>query len=86
MKAYHKLAVAAVMSAGMLAFAGGSASAAIVCNAYGSCWHVRRAYAYPPEAHIVVHPNSWRWRARAHFVWRDHPGRGYWRNGVWVTF
>lgn len=86
MKAYQKLAAAAVMGAGLLALAAGSASAAIVCNAYGACWHVRNPYAYPPEAGIVVHPNGWRWGPGVHYVWREHPGRGYWRNGVWITF
>jgi hypothetical protein len=86
MKTYHKLAVAAAMGIGMLALGVGSASAAVVCNARGSCWHVRNAYSYPPEAGIVVHPNGWRWGPREHYMWREHSGRGYWRNGVWIRF
>lgn len=86
MRAYLKFAAAAALGAGMLAMTVGSASAAVVCNAYGACWHVRHPYAYPPEARIVIHPNGWHWGRREHYVWRDHPGRGYWRNGVWITF
>ncbi|MGH6878252.1 MAG: hypothetical protein ACREHV_12895 [Rhizomicrobium sp.] len=84
MKTYLKFAAAAVFGAGMLALTAGSGSAAVVCNSYGSCWHVRHAYTYPAEAGIVVHPNGWRWGPKEHFVWREHPGRGYWRNGVWI--
>ncbi|MBV8976574.1 MAG: hypothetical protein JO261_12480 [Alphaproteobacteria bacterium] len=64
-----------------------SASAMIVCNREGECWHVRgHRYEYRPEFGLVVHPDSWRWRAHERFVWREHEGRGYWRNGVWVEF
>jgi hypothetical protein len=47
---------------------------------------VKRAYSYPATAGIVVHPNHWRWGPREKFTWREHVGRGYWRNGVWVAF
>jgi hypothetical protein len=62
------------------------ASAAIACNAAGECWHVKARYAYRPEFGVVVHENNWRWGPNEHFVWREHPGRGYWRNGVWIRF
>ena len=81
-----KLAGAAVVVAAALAATVTAASAAIVCNRNGECWHVRGKYVYRPEWGLVVHPNSWRWGPHEHFVWREHRGRGYWRNGVWVTF
>ena len=80
-----KLAAAAALGLGLFA-AAPSASAAIVCNAQGYCWHVAHPYAYAPSYGVVVHPNNWRWAPNEHYVWREHPGRGYWRNGVWVTF
>jgi hypothetical protein len=86
MKQIVKLGTAATFVLGLAGLASTAASAAIVCNANGACWHVRRAYAYPPTAGIVVHPNGWRWGPRERFTWREHVGRGYWRNGVWVTF
>lgn len=81
-------ALAAFGLLGLGAFLGSTshASAAVVCNAEGACWHVRHPYTYPPAAGVVVHPNNWRWGPNEHYAWRDHPGRGYWRNGVWVTF
>jgi len=81
-----KTAAAAALALGALVATVTSASAAIVCNREGECWHVKRSYAYHPEWGLVVHPNHWRWRAHEHYVWREHEGRGYWRNGVWITF
>jgi hypothetical protein len=75
---------AAVFVAGMMAVT--SASAAIVCNADGDCWHVKGRYTYRPEFGVTVHPNNWRWGGHDHFRWREHDGRGYWRGGVWVGF
>ena len=86
MKTYLKLASALVFGAGTLALTANSASAAIACNAAGECWHVHRGYAYPAEAGIVIHPEGWRWGPAGHFTWREHTGRGYWRNGVWIRF
>ena len=85
-KPYIKLAAAAVLGAAGLALTATSASAYIACNSEGVCWHVRHRYAYQPEFGVVIHPEGWRWGAGEHYVWREHTGRGYWRNGVWVKF
>jgi hypothetical protein len=34
----------------------------------------------------VIHPDNWKWGDADHYKWREHEGRGYWRDGVWVTF
>lgn len=68
-----------------LTFSSLTASAGIVCNNNGDCWHTQKEYVYPPDAHIVVHPNNWRWGPSEHFVWKEHAGPGYWRGGTWVT-
>ncbi len=81
-----KMGAAALFAAGALAVSTAPASAEIVCNNEGACWHVHRPYPYHPEWGVVVHPNNWRWGPNEHYAWREHPGRGYWRNGVWVTF
>ena len=54
-----------------------SASARIVCNEDGDCWHVHEDYAYPPGAGVVIHPDDSRWAEGEHHAWREHPGRGY---------
>lgn len=84
-------AVLAALSAGALALSATSASAYVACNHTGECWHVDQRYHYR-EPGIVVHPDDWyfhnnwdhgryHWRAEEH-----HHDRGFWRNGVWVTF
>jgi len=74
---------------GLMAMAA-PASAYIACNREGDCWHTERRWA-PPGVRFEYHPDDWyfhrswdddrRWRWRAY-----HDGRGYWRNGVWITF
>lgn len=86
MRNFIKATAAAALCVGTLAVSTGGASAAIACNREGECWHVNRAYAYRPEFGVVIHPNGWRWGATEHFRWREHTGRGYWRNGVWLKF
>ena len=52
----------------------------------GDCWHARDHYDYAPRFGVVVHDDNWRWRDRDHYRWREHDGRGYWRNGIWLSF
>jgi hypothetical protein len=81
-----RLAAATAFAIGTLALTATSASALIACNRNGVCWHVPKRYAYRPEFGVVIHPNNWRWGPRERFVFREHRGRGYWRNGVWIRF
>lgn len=86
MKKYTKLAAAALVAAGGLAIMTSAASAAIVCNSEGDCWHTHHEYTYQPAFGLTVHPDNWQWGAADHYRWHEHTGRGYWRSGVWVTF
>ena len=62
-----------------------NASAAVVCNDEGDCWHVRgEANYYKPEHRIHVHPDGWSWGESERYRWREHDGHGYWRGGVWI--
>ena len=81
-----KLAAAAALVFGGVAVTAGAASAAIVCNGANECWHAKRHYHYRPEFGLTVHPDNWAWGPNDHYKWREHRGRGYWRNGVWITF
>lgn len=73
-----------VVAASALALSAASASAAIVCNDEGDCWHVKKHVEYKPEFRLHVHPDNWKWGDHDHYKWREHEGRGYWRSGVWV--
>jgi hypothetical protein len=93
MHIYSKLAATAAVVVAASAFLAGAsvlladaAAASVVCNAENQCWHTHREYSYLPAYGVVVHPDGWKWGGDDHYVWREHRGRGYWRNGVWVTF
>lgn len=83
---YVLTSTAAALIMGVVTLASGPASAAVVCNRDGECWHAAHAYRYRPAFGLTVHENNWRWGPSEHFTWREHTGRGYWRNGVWVRF
>ena len=63
-----------------------SASAGIVCNADGDCWHTQTDYQYQPSFGLTVHPNDWKWNEGEKHAWREHKGKGYWKGGSWQTF
>jgi hypothetical protein len=67
----------------VVAMAASTASAAIVCNDDGDCWHVRGHAEYKPELKLRVYGDDWKWKGHKH-RWREHEGRGYWRHGVWI--
>ena len=67
----------------MLALSPAIATAAIVCSG-NTCWHTTENHRYPSHARVIVRSDDW--RASPRVRWREREGRGYWRNGVWVTF
>jgi hypothetical protein len=67
-----------------LALTGTAATAAVVCNEEGECWHVRGKAEYGPELRLRVYPDNWNWSRSEHYRWREHTGRGYWRGGNWI--
>ena len=69
-----------------LAVTATSASAYIACNG-SDCWHTDKRVT-APGVHFAFHPDDWyfhqHWDADRHF--RDyHEGRGYYKDGVWIT-
>ena len=86
MRLTSKIAAGVLFGLAAVAVTAPAATASVVCNAEGQCWHVHRNYTYAPEFGVVVHPDHWRWGPDEHYRWREHGGRGYWRNGVWVRF
>lgn len=88
MKVFHKLLLAGGLAAGF-AVAAGPASAYVACNKEGDCWHTD-ARVRVPGVTFSFHPDDWyfhqHWDNDRDRHWRDyHEGRGYYRNGVWVT-
>ena len=81
-------ATAAVLGMGCVALSATAASARVVCNADGDCWHTDRVYN-APGVHFTTHPDDWYfhqdWERDHDHHWRGyHEGRGYWRGGVWI--
>lgn len=81
-------AVAAAIGAAALSAA--PASAAIVCNAGGDCWHTDHKETYGRDMRVVRHNDDWyfhqKWEANKTQHWRDyHEGHGFYRDGVWVA-
>lgn len=85
MSALSKVMMGAVTA---LAFTATAASAKIVCNDDGDCWHVKTYREYPPDVKLHVYEDNWKWsEGDSHrYRWREHDGErhGYWRSGVWV--
>ena len=82
-----KTAIAAAVAGSSLALTATVASADVVCNAYNECWHVHDRYTYPDGVGVVFHDDAWADGHRDHWRWRhDRDDRGYYRNGIWITF
>lgn len=75
----------ALLGAGIFAGTIVTASAAIVCSG-NVCWHTHETYSYPPEARVTIHEDNWKWGPTEKFTFREHEGRGYWRDDKWVTW
>jgi hypothetical protein len=75
-----KALVSAVMGAGLLAFSGLAASAAVVCTG-NTCWHATEKYDYPPDARVTIHEDTW--KPGPSITFREHTGRGYWAGETW---
>lgn len=86
MKTQIAISLAALMGVSAATLISTSASAAIVCNGEGDCWHTHTEYKYRPEFGLVVHPDGWKWKEGEKHQWREHEGRGYWKGGAWKEF
>ena len=80
-----KFLSAAAIAGGLVAASTYGASAAIVCQGH-TCWHTHEAYDFPHEAGIVVHEDNWRAGPHERYSFREHEGRGYWRDDKWTNW
>ena len=82
---------AALFGIGAFVATTGTASAYVACNRYGDCWHSEQRYRYAPSIGVRLHSDDWyfhrNWARERNRHWREYrTGRGYYRNGVWITF
>jgi len=80
----RSIAKALLVSGAALFLGATSASAAIVCNDDGDCWHVKGHANYKPELKLHVYGDNWKWKDHDKHRWHEHKGHGYWRSGVWI--
>jgi hypothetical protein len=80
------LVLGAAAAVGAMAALSAPASAYVACNSDGDCWHTTDHYTYQPAFGVTVHDDAWKWGQDDKYRWHEHEGRGYWRNGAWVTF
>jgi hypothetical protein len=78
-----------LMGAGALVATTGGASARVVCNDSGDCWHTDSDATYPGTGY-TNHPDDWyfhqTWNDNSRYHYRDyHEGHGYYRSGLWIT-
>ena len=85
MKLLSKAVAGAAAGAALLAISATGASAAIVCSG-NVCWHTHEAYSYPEDSKVIVHEDNWKWGPSEHFTYREHEGRGYWRDDKWTNW
>lgn len=73
-----------------------AASAHVVCNRAGDCWSTHSRYHYPRNLGVRIYSDRYQreeyrqrhWRNKQR-NWRDdhhERDRGYYRDGLWVTF
>lgn len=87
MKLFTKVTIASIVALG---FTASAATAEIVCNDEGECWHVKSKHEYKPEFGVRVYNDDWKWADNdsKKYRWREHDGegRGYWKKGIWLDF
>jgi hypothetical protein len=86
--ALSAVAITTLMGSAALVATTGTASARMVCNNSGDCWHTDSDYKYPGTGYSR-HNDDWyfhqTWNNDRHY--RDtHDGRGYYKSGVWIGF
>ena len=86
MKIIGKITFAVLLGASAMTMAATTASARIICNEEGDCWHAKADYEYQPAFGLSVHADDWKWKEGEKHAWREHEGKGYWHGGSWKEF
>ena len=81
----RKIFLGAALGASALALSAASASASVVCSG-NVCWHTTERYDYPPAARVTIHEDTWKPAPDARITFREHTGRGYWRDDKWIEW
>ncbi|HEY1710027.1 MAG TPA: hypothetical protein VGG10_17280 [Rhizomicrobium sp.] len=75
-KTIGQCCVAALLGGAALILSASSASAYVVCNDRGDCWHAAEKYADP--IHVTYYDDNWDWKAH-NYRWHEVDAEpGYW--------
>jgi len=74
-----------LLAAGVLGVSVVTASANVACVG-PVCWHTSEHYSYPSESRVIIHEDNWKPGHDARVTWREHTGRGYWRDDRWIEW
>jgi hypothetical protein len=81
-------AITLLMGTGAMVATTAPASARMVCNDTGDCWHTEAQYRYPGRGY-TRHNDDWyfhqTWNDQRHYR-EPREGRGYYRSGLWIGF
>ena len=81
-------AITLLMGAGALVATTAPATARMVCNDSGDCWHTETQYKYPGRGY-THHNDDWyfhqTWNDQRHYR-EPRQGRGYYKSGLWIGF
>ena len=62
---------------------GMAGSGSVACSG-NVCWHTTERYDYPADARVTLHERAW--TPGPGITFREHTGRGYWRDENWVEW
>jgi hypothetical protein len=79
-----KLLVTTVFAAGLGISFGSPASAYVVCNSNGDCWHADERVTFPGVT-LSFHDDKWRdeHHEDSHYSWHDPDNDHDWHHGYW---
>jgi hypothetical protein len=85
-----KGALGAIAGAAALVALSTSASAYIVCNDHGDCWHSTVRYDFArdyPSVKVVYYADDWDWKVHHYHLHQVTGDYGYWDSDkdAWVT-
>jgi hypothetical protein len=94
-KFFASSAVVGLVAIGAVVSGSTAASAHVVCNRNGDCWSTSQRYQYPNELGVRYYNSRYMNDSYRHRHWHDQRtwrdehhdnDRGYYRDGLWITF
>ena len=84
MKIFEKGLLAVLIAMGGIAVTLGNASAYVVCNRFGDCWHTDTRVNFR-GVHLIFHSDKWwdRHKGEGRYAWHEIESGHDWHHGYW---